>query len=173
MIKSSLKSTFLLLCSSLGPRLELGPGLLRAEPQQIYRVRFTDLHAQRWRNAAPLRGIIWSISTVKSNDGPSVLSCLIPYRYSDSLVCVVPYMNVSADLRFIFSFIAFKYPCAAVTANSISVGQIKEYLLSKRYTNGQFWSPVGLKLQKYVQFIYILIKVAFGDNTEVIKHRIK
>lgn len=34
-------------------------------------------------------------------------------------------------------------------------------------------SPVGFKLQKYVQFIYILIKVAFGDNTEVIKYRIK
>lgn len=79
-------------------------------------------------------------------------------------------MNVSADLRvcFIFSFISFKYPCAAVTANSISVGQIKEYLDSLSSP-----SPVGLKLQKYVRFIYILIKVAFGDNTEVIQHRIK
>lgn len=78
-------------------------------------------------------------------------------------MCVVPHRNVSADLRvyFIFSFIPFKSPCAAVTANSISVGQIKEYLDSLISP-----SPAGLKLQTYVQFIYILIKVAFRANTE-------
>lgn len=86
--------------------------------------------------------IISSIST--SSDGPSVLRIGIV-----SLWCVLFLigMFLLSCVCFIFSFISFKSPCGAVTANSISVGQIKEYLLSKRNTNGQLDLTVSSRIK--------------------------